>query len=494
MSNKYYEDQQNLNHRYFQNKGTVDINDSSRYSIYYCNYPSMVLRSANGTDLAVVNFKYDATSDIEKNIPRPVRLNSKLDNKQRFQVLFNKNNQSFVVTITNLCDDMIKFDFLKKDIEIQETDPPENLNKVNELHSGETYEICADQTNGSKRLKINKKISSDHNKGITLEEEEKKETAEKFGDYLYLNMSVKSNASKTLKSLFDGATWNITNFISRLQTAKIMCTGADEKMPCPHLDSTFGSVNCSGSYQRQCVPMLGTVKSKKSSSKTDFFKSFTSNAFGSMFKNKSSESSGTATLYYRQTIHTGTGEECMVEECCDSMEGGLNFNDCDDDCDSVSTDSNDEVEQIAVVAPEVTNDTTLNSYVAGITGGDVMKIQSHTTGMEYDYNISTQVAVIGMSMVEGDGFDFTEKSDYVEYSFYKEQLLGNKLMDIRVYDQDKCIMCMTDKPKNIMYPCGHNSLCHDCCSEFKKSQMEVKNKLECSMCRKNVMFTFVVSQ
>jgi len=64
-------------------------------------------------------------------------------------------------------------------------------------------------------------------------------------------------------------------------------------------------------------------------------------------------------------------------------------------------------------------------------------------------------------------------------------------MDIKIYEQDICILCMTDRPNNIMYPCGHNCLCHGCCGEFKKCDSFAKKKLECPVCRSNVFFTFV---
>lgn len=438
-----------LNSTYFQNRGNLN-KDNDEYKIYYCKYPSMVLRSKDGTDLAVVNFKYDFPShtDIGKNIPRPVELNSNLDNKQRFQILFNKNKQPFVIAITNLCDEIIKFDFLKKDVIIKETDPPENLNEINEIHSFETYEINADQNNNSRRLQIEKKTSPNKHDGITLNEEEN--TTEKYGDYLYLNVSVKNNADKELKKLFSESIWAITNFISNKQPNIISSYSTireNNYLSCP-----TSQLYCDGASNVSCNYIPKSMISYDSFQKVEKY---------------------------------STQMSFCIDEKADSED--------DDNCSDDSIENNDD-SFVSSTAPPVSENTIAQSYVAGIKGGEIVKINSNKTGLLYDYEIPTPVAIIGMSVIDNYDFDFTNTSDYISYSFYKDQLLGNKLMEITVYDQDICTFCMTSKPKNVLYPCGHNCFCNDCCGEFKKSQKLLKDGIDCPLCKKNVMFTFVVKQ
>ena len=118
-------------------------------------------------------------------------------------------------------------------------------------------------------------------------------------------------------------------------------------------------------------------------------------------------------------------------------------------------------------------------------------MRSIVTGITYNYTLDTQVTVIGFSVVENSTFDFTSAIDNVEYSHYKDRLLDGKLMDIKVYEQNTCIFCMTDEPHNVMYPCGHNCLCNDCSGEFKKYDYKAKGKLDCPVCKVKVLFTFV---
>jgi hypothetical protein len=121
------------------------------------------MRSSNGTDLAVVSFGHaTGNSSKDSHIPRPTQLANKINgsengNRTRIQVLMDINSAPLYISITNLCKDMVKFDFMKKDKKVSETDPPENLNQVNEIQPMQTYNINADQTRESRQIIINKK-------------------------------------------------------------------------------------------------------------------------------------------------------------------------------------------------------------------------------------------------------------------------------------------------------------------------------------------------
>lgn len=481
-----------LSTKHFTLRGTVNTKqpDKSKYSVFSCTKPSLVMRSSDGKDLAVVSFRHSNTTVNNKlHIPRPTQLNNKINgNRTRIQVLTDVNNAPLVITVTNLCNDLIKFDFMKEDKKVNETDPPENLNQVNEIHPMQTYDIIADQTKDSRQIIISKKTSSAHKTGMTLEKEEQLKTDEKFGDYLYLQMSCKLG-SQTEK-YFNGAKWFITNYIS--------------------VEHSLALPNCA-------KPPIQRYSSRVKTPLTQFYSSRVNESY--LPRGGTAPHNG----HYNQSLlledptlsnSTPTSQDHTKDIAPGCAYGGyadsgsypielnsdqiyLNNNKKITQANNVDTDTDTDTDTDADTdvkpnVPEEPNSQQVNrSFVGEISAGEKVRVQSMVTGITYNYTLDTQVAVIGFSVIENSTFDFTSKADSVEYSHYKDRLLGDKLMDIKVYEQNTCIFCMTNKPHNIMYPCGHNCLCNECCGEFKKFDQQQKGKLECPVCRTNVLFTFV---
>ena len=584
---EYYTSAPRLSSEFFTQCGTVngedlpDLDDKRcRYVIYRSRYPLMVLRSKSGTDLAVVTFKYD-TYTASSHIPRPVNLSGKIptdteSNRERFQVLFDVNDKPIAIGITNLCDRMIKLDFSRKDVKINETDPPNNLNRVNELTAYQTYSIRADQTNGSRQIIVSKKTSSTHTKGITLKEEESRPKEEKFGDYLYLHAFCSYGSG--LEPLFAEAQWRVTNFVSIRQTPRTR----------PNVTNYDGTLRSTESYRPRrafskglprgilpavvnmpmAVPFSYSANNEqaqmvpKSLGKhhRPMAKKTRSSRFGkhsmSSLRSKSrpkpapiiedepegddiyleamfgdcggdgacdddytptpvattlsvpQEPEKTVDESEEEEIHIkfdvmdgacdddfGSVEECytggseLLLSASPEQKAKIESSESSDSDYSVSSDSDEDEE--APVQPELDTGTTDRSFVGAIKGGDYVRVNGMDTGVGYNYNLNTQIAVIGFSIVENGDFDFTAAADVVEYSFYKDNVLGKELMSRTVYDQDMCSVCMASRPKNVMYPCGHKCLCNLCCSEFKRSEKTSKGKLECMLCKTPVMFTFV---
>lgn len=462
-----------LNYQYFTKTGTVDgkgENKNTRYDIYQCKYPSMVLRSKDGKDLAAVSFKYNVSHDdsARSSLPRPVQIGTDEKGRKRYQVLFDHDNKAFSIVITNLCDQYIKFDFLQKDVYIKETDPPENLNQVNEVQGHQSYEITADQNNESRQIMIKKKITSTHTIGVTLEEEEKKTSEEKVGDYLYLHVSPKIGSS--ICDLFKDAVWFNTYFVAlQKQIPKIV----ENNYLCSHIPQMTRGIPIEEDYESE-ESAGGGGYGWDDDDYDDYLLC-----------------AGPTVLAKKTSMDRAVPQCAAVPEAVFSTKH-TNGDISDSDYDDESSDSEvvNEAVLSSTLVPSSESGTVTQSYVGKITGGDKLNVRSYFTGVNYDYTLNSEVVVLGFSVVETNDFDFTTTGDYVEYTFYKDLLLDNKLMDIPIYKNDTCCYCMTDKPTNIFYPCGHEAFCSDCVGEFKKKQVETKNKVECPLCRVNVCFSF----
>jgi hypothetical protein len=132
---------------------------------------------------------------------------------------------------------------------------------------------------------------------------------------------------------------------------------------------------------------------------------------------------------------------------------------------------------------EVTEIDIMQSSVATIKGGHHVDETSYQSGITYCYDKCSRKCVIGLSVMEGINFVATNQSKLVEEAksliqTYQQEKYKLFFARNKIYAEETCCICMSDKPNVIFYQCGHQ--CVD--SECVKGLIESK----CPFCRANI--------
>lgn len=202
---------------YFKHIGN-EVKDNKKYSIYQPYGFPLILKNYQGRVLASLQIFYDDEQIISQTYPIPIPY------QDTFQVIFQSKNDDERIekgrpikyVITNHCQEQgyIKIDLGFNKVPSCETDPPENINNVNELRSFEPFEIKSNQLDNWKELivKTKKVKQSDGSyKSVSFEEETKTEETKKVGSYLYITVTPQNYPE--LVELFKNTYWTTDEFI-----------------------------------------------------------------------------------------------------------------------------------------------------------------------------------------------------------------------------------------------------------------------------------------
>jgi hypothetical protein len=168
--------------------------------------------------LASLQIFYDDEPIVSQTYPIPVPY------QDTFQVIFQSKDDDERIekgrpikyVITNHCEEQgyVKIDLGFNKVPSCETEPPENINNVNELRSFEPFEIKSNQLDNWKELivKTKKVKQSDGTfKTVSFEEETKTEETKKVGSYLYITVTPQNYPQ--LVELFKNTYWITDEFI-----------------------------------------------------------------------------------------------------------------------------------------------------------------------------------------------------------------------------------------------------------------------------------------
>jgi hypothetical protein len=202
---------------YFKHIGDK-VKDNKKYSIYQPYGFPLILKNYQGRVLASLQIFYDDEPIVSQTYPIPVPY------QDTFQVIFQSKDDDERIekgrpikyVITNHCEEQgyVKIDLGFNKVPSCETDPPENINNVNELRSFEPFEVKSNQLDNWKELivKTKKVKQSDGSfKTISFEEETKTEETKKVGSYLYITVTPQNYPQ--LVELFKNTYWTTDEFI-----------------------------------------------------------------------------------------------------------------------------------------------------------------------------------------------------------------------------------------------------------------------------------------
>ncbi len=127
------------------------------------------------------------------------------------------------------------------------------------------------------------------------------------------------------------------------------------------------------------------------------------------------------------------------------------------------------------------------SYVGKVSSGRKIEVNGIPCHLQFAYEYTSAPCKIGLSIDERLVFneveDMTETaSTYMDNIIKEDKEYNVKLLnDIeKVYDSDKCVICLAEKDERkldmVYYQCGHKCCHYDCGQTLKK----------CPICRKNI--------
>jgi hypothetical protein len=131
-----------------------------------------------------------------------------------------------------------------------------------------------------------------------------------------------------------------------------------------------------------------------------------------------------------------------------------------------------------VVVPTAVN----RSYVAGIRHGEKLDVYSDKTGVEYLYDLHSPKCILGMSIIDDLVIGTPKQIDVVEASVilkeYAERLNKHIFEDVKVFNQENCVVCLDEKVNIVLLRCGHLCACSmECAGPFDK----------CPICRTKIV-------
>jgi hypothetical protein len=194
------------------------VKDNIKYEVYQPRGYALVLKSRFGRTLATVQVFYDDEDILTQKCPIPVPFEG------GFQIIFQsddsdpkiRSGRPIKYVISNHCkeDGYVKIDLGYNQIPSMVTNPPENINRINEIRSFVSVEIKSNQLDDWKQLIIKTKTKKNVDgtcEPVIFQEEHNAGSEEKLGTYLYLTVSPQENCG--LSELFKDSYWSPQDLI-----------------------------------------------------------------------------------------------------------------------------------------------------------------------------------------------------------------------------------------------------------------------------------------
>ena len=501
---------------YFKYEGSHVV-DNVEYKVYQPYGFPLILKAQSGRVLATLQVFFDDALIYNQNYPIPVPFEG------GFQIIFQSddsidNGRPIKYVITQHCKEanLIKFDIGFNKIPSCVTDPPENINNVNELHPFEPFAIKSNQLNGWKELivKTKKKINSDNTtSSVSLDEESKAEPNEKVGTYLYLTVCPQQN--KELSELFKDAQWHTEDTIIIEKNDTRWENVTHNSFP-SGIIATRGNIMRAAEnfnyYENALMPgpvafaphehvgikSTGLVKSARQvqvqvqtpfTTPTELLPTLTSAAFTPRANAPIVDSP--APILAAQKVSAPVACSAYLDDldCPEAWQTSDNVSPL-----LASAPRKPELLESATIleATETINKTIMSSKVAEMTGGQRIICQSgNMTNVEYDYEVRTAPRKIGLSIMDLKitkiYSEFTPDEIKAMVMTYLEEikklkdreLISSFAKNCKIYKSDVCTVCLGDVPNIVLIRCGHICTCSDDCTDI------LKNK--CPICRENII-------
>uniref|UniRef100_A0A6C0JDK4 RING-type domain-containing protein n=1 Tax=viral metagenome TaxID=1070528 RepID=A0A6C0JDK4_9ZZZZ len=418
--------------------------DNFKYTIYRpIGNPIILFSLIDGSPLAALTLKTQTGNSGQSIIVKKPE-KELLDIPYDFQGIIDKDNQEFEFVITNFCDCLINFNILREDNKVTEVNPGAfmSVNKVNELHPGQSYAIKCDQKNNL-TLILNKIFNSEteiYAKPISLAEENinvanlkskpgKIKDFSPRGIYYYLSVVPQNTAVNTIKK-FEKTKWECVDFFIRKEqivkadVQHLMVDGGEDEEDVGGYD-IFGD--------EEDVDDVDDVD--------------------------------------------GYDDFCELDEqpCCDIRQKNKTL-----------TETDSAILPIIGKHKIAPINTITNSSISSVGGGKRIMEYSRETGVDYDYNSNSVRCILTLTVNE-DLVLFTKpklETLLGESRAFLTDILKNKstllLNDIdKIYNSDNCCICLESNPDIIFYQCGHQ-----CVHKADKCSNGV---IKCPLCRKFIV-------
>lgn len=502
--------------KYFKSIGNKKENEIN-YNVYEpVGYP-IVLKTKTGRVLASVGVFFDDEDLETQTHPIIVPFN------EGFQILFPSSDDSTSETeetikidkgrpikyvITNHCHETgyIKIDLGLDKAPSNTTDPPENINRVNELKSFCSYEVKSNQLDGWKQLivKTKKKQLEDGTiTGISLDDEVKATDENKTGSYIYLCAvpQKKSNVEQLFKETY----WSICSDIIIVE--KPVCN-LYSNVPYPNVPNPnapyvfdphiggfpkyFGTVPNKYMYDQTHIPapVLPIINYTLVGS---FALHISEHAVPATFNNDQASPptpalAAPAAFSYDQAspptpelakppLSFAKGLQPIAVAASSFSPGSTTFSDSGIKSPRV-VNTDDDMDYEKATFDDSFRKKMLKSEVAEIASGDQIINQSGSiTNAEYAYDLKTEPKKIGLSIMslniskKSRNYTVEEIEKYVDtYIEEEKKLLNEHFIDfakrITKYRSDDCVVCLGEKSKMIMIRCGHICSCSVECTKL----------------------------
>ncbi|AYV83628.1 MAG: hypothetical protein Hyperionvirus9_45 [Hyperionvirus sp.] len=420
--------------------------DDKNVEVSYTGYvpqfghPMALFSESNGLALAVLELRYqDADSYAKGHETLITELTSDDARHQAFQGVVTQDNQKVQFVITNLCSDYLNFNLMKYDKKVTDVNPM-GLNEINELRPYESYAIKSDQTNGNKVIMLKSHVAEKTGKGVTLGDEIA--GSNKVGTYLYLSV-VPKYGNKELAALFASTFWKpVDSFVVKTKSAKHV----------PY-HTTGGYMQFDGHAQMGMPPMLETANHHR----------FRTGAAPRRERQMLYKSNGPTLGFHADLDYKNlsiSDEESGSEEC-----GLENF-------------SLEPMDDMPKMKSQI-----LNSKVANIvTGDETIKVNSVQTNIMYDYDLHSMPCVLGLSVMSELKLAKRQSPDVIlsDMKLLVQSYITNTfktvIAQMKIYTEEKCCVCLTEKPDGVFYRCGHK------CTDLECAKLLDK----CPFCRTHI--------
>lgn len=462
--------------------------------------------------------------------------------RQVFQGLIDRDNQEFEFVITNLSSGMIDFNILQTNSKVEMVNPG-GVNQVNELRSMESYAVQCDQKDNRTMIlrAIKKETADKRDVKLTVQEAEDICPERPQGSYYYLSVVPQVNKAD-LVAQFKETVWESVDCFVLKRPAQTWCTRgtpsfrdrirADEgARPEPMFyaqsrgDESFHPARCTFGYSAsrgvdrldgltECFTRGDSIDSLMENSRGLTLQSAgaPSASIRTASLSRGSDSHSERIRSFRETCTSRMdhAEIDCIEECAgtESPRGSSPNNEMfDGDVDdftvlsesSVTQDKSGATQRDAEDASKinarkkgmskgVTDDVIKESFAAQVVGGEHVTVYSSETDYEYNYETPSAPCVVCLSVSERLQFRSPPEDAVLicECAEIIKDMLENANKGLleklsRVYEEDKCTICLDGKEDErpndaVFYACGHQCTHYECAQSLNK----------CPLCRKSI--------
>lgn len=451
-------------------------------------HPMCLFSSVDGLPIALLELRYQNKQLYDSAYNTFVtELPSNGSDKQSFQAIATKDSEAIEFVITNASDNYINFNLMKCDEKVV-TVNPKGLNEINELRPYESFAVKSDQTIGNRIIKLTANVNSDGRQ--TKLKDEVNDSSEKVGSYLFL--SIVPKLGTTLCDRFAETFWKPVDYFVVKTTKTIQTNNAYIVKGVTQHSDTSNMLLLDSNDQSERL-FRSSANSRHSGFKYSRF-------------DRSADNALTQESAYQQYSSTNMPNLLPLNNTSERRESNKNIqknikclapkiqrggspqihHQAKNESFSLNTIHVDDLEEEEDYVEDLEgfnlNDAVMESKVANISVGDeVIQVNSTQTDIMYDYDKISKPCILGLSVMQGfklkvlsDDQIKTELTDLIKR--YIGNAYAELISQMKVYNSDTCIICLTEQPNVLFYRCGHICIDKACMTKMDR----------CPICRQNI--------